>query len=103
MEETLEVEARPELLIEIDLYDTGYDVSYLRLVGESYAPFTVSGRVTRAEMVAKHISVIRELAPKRVAVVTGKHSTGHLKELELTPGVVRSIVEKKLTAAELTL
>lgn len=98
-----EVETRPTLVIEIDLYDTGYDVSYLHLVGGEYSLFTVSGRVTREEMVAKHASVIRELAPKRVAVVTGKHSTGHLKELELAPGVVRGIVEKKLTAAELTL
>ncbi len=98
------VELVADLVIEIDRYECsdGYTVRYVYDVpGFVYLPLPMT--MTRAEMVLMHVTKIQQIRPKTVVIRTGKHSTGQVVDVAIHPGVVKSIIEGKLTAAELTL
>lgn len=92
-----------DLIIEIDLLPEGYLVTYNHWVDGRQIPYNYFDRLTREQMVLKHIQVIRDVKPKTALIRTGGNSAEHTKDIYLHPGVVKSIVEGKLTAAELTL
>lgn len=100
---TEQVELKADLIIEIDLHPEGYMATYNHWVDGRFIPYNYFDRLTREQMVEKHVQVIRDVKPKTVVIRTGKHSSGHTQDIPLHPGVVKSIVEGKLTAAELTL
>ena len=92
-----------DLIIEIDLLPEGYIATYNHWVDGRFVPYNYFDRLTREQMVLKHIQVIRDVKPKTVLVRAGKHEDEHTKDIYLHPGVVKSIIEGKLTASELTL
>lgn len=94
---------KADLIIEIDLHPEGYMATYNYWVDGRFIPYNYFDHLTREQMVAKHVQVIRDVKPKTVVIRTGKNSTGHPRDIAIHPGVVKSIVEGKLTAAELTL
>lgn len=93
---------KADLIIEIDLHPEGYMATYNYFDGRQI-PYNYFDHLTREQMVVKHVQVIRDVKPKTVIIRTGAHSSGHPKDIAIHPGVVKSIVEGKLTAAELTL
>lgn len=103
-EETLE-SLDADLIINIDLYDDGYSVAYnYKVDGKgTHVPYNCWFQFTREQMVQKHVQVIRDVKPRTAVIRTGAHSTGHIKDIALHPGVIKSIIEGKLDAADLTL
>jgi hypothetical protein len=91
-----------ELVIEVDLYEGGYTVTYVRHK-EPPDPAHVFYGLKRPEMVAKHVKMLRELKPASVVIVTGAYSTGEEQYALLHPGVIKQIVEGKLGVDELLL
>lgn len=97
-------ELSAELIIEIDLFGDGYDCFYERQVEPNTFEMVGSAEgLTRAEMVERHVEEIRRWKPKTVVIRTGKHSTGHIKDIPLHPGVIKSIIDGTLDATKLTL
>lgn len=86
-----------DLVITIQRLERGYAVAYFP-VGVA-GPFPVHFPLTRAEMVLKHIEMIQHHKPKTVVIDTGEEAS----DVAIHPGVVKLIIEGKLTAAELTL
>lgn len=101
-EEEKELDA--EFIIEIDLLDKGYLVHYHRKIGENIFQDVGSLEcVERSEMIERHVREIQLWKPKSVVVRTGRHSTGHVRDIPLLPNVVKLIINGSLTAADLTL
>ncbi len=99
--ELVDVPRADRLILEITLEEAGYTVSYeTERVTEFYVYRHQCGyytAMTRAEMVKRHVEVIREQGPQTVVIRSGE------VEVPLLPKVVKGIIEGKLTAAELTL
>lgn len=94
-----------DLIIEIDMIsEDDYFVVYLaRDANGTYFIETQLGNATRAFMLEYHVLQLRTRKPKSVVVRTGKNSSGHVRDIPLHPGVIKSIIEGKLGAAELML
>lgn len=95
-------EEEADLIIEIDLFPSGYDVVYHVRKDGVYEAYNIFTRLMREEMVKKHVQVIRDTRPRTAAVRTGRNSTGHVKDIALHPGVIKSIIEGKLGVENLT-
>lgn len=98
-EPTKELEA--DLIIEIERIPDGYIATYNYRDGERYVPYNYFTFALREEMVKKHAQVIRDVKPKTVVVRTGR--PGATRDVAIHPGVVKMILEGKLTADELML
>jgi hypothetical protein len=96
-------EVTQDLIIEVDLYDDGYTVSYKHKSVKEYIPYNTFQSLDRRGMVEKHVHVIRALAPRTAVVITGKYSTGYEKHVLLHPGVLMQIIDMKLGVDELLL
>lgn len=95
-----------DLVIEIDLFDDGYVVGYLvRGEGDAYRDLDIYAMrgIERAKMVEQHVNVMRAVKPKSVAIRTGRHSTGHIKDIPLHPLVINNVLDGKFNAEDLTL
>lgn len=89
--------AELDLIIEVDLGDKGYSANYRVKNGDAYATHTFIINMTREQMVRRHVSVIQDIKPKSVVIRTNG------TDIELHPGVVKMIVEGRLSDIELTL
>lgn len=95
-----------DMIIEIDLISdehgspprpSGYLIRYV-VAGN----VVEEGRgVGRPEMITLHVKQIREHKPASVVIRTGAHSTGHIKDIALESGVIKSIIEGKLDVQHL--
>ncbi len=97
-------ELSAELIIEIDLFEEGYGCFYERQIEEHKFEMVGSAEgLTREQMVERHVQEIQRWKPKTVVIRTGVHSTGHIKDIPLHPGVIKSIIDGTLDATKLTL
>ena len=85
--------SEPDLQIKIQLGESGYDVVYSTPKGVHYEAHGCN----RAQMVQLHVSVLQDVRPQTVVVVSPDGSTA------LHPGAVKAIIEGKLGPQELTL
>lgn len=93
-----------DLIMEIDLFDTGYQAAYhMKSDGKAHSLLFQRDGLTREAMIAAHIEAITLAKPKTALVRTGSHSSGHVRDILLHPGVVKSIIEGKLGAEDLIL
>lgn len=97
------VELDADLIIEVDRFEDRFVCSYAGAVGDGWSILGPLETSSRKEMVGWHVQQIRERKPKSVVIRTGKHSTGHVQDIPLHPGVINSIIEGKLDAEKLTL
>lgn len=95
-------ELTADLIMEIDLVEDGYQASYhsKREEGGHELVFRRTG-LDRVALVNAHVEAIQQVKPKTALVRTGRHSSGHQRDILLNPGVVKMIIEGKLTAAQL--
>lgn len=94
-----------DLIIGIDLFDDGYTVTYCPRMPDGNGHFELHRipKLDREAMVSNHVKAIQTLKPKTAVVRSGAHSTGHVRDIPLHPGVIKSIIEGKLDAAALML
>jgi len=95
-----------DLVMEIDLLDGGYQAIYLMRSakeGEGRTLIFQRNGLTREALIDAHVEAIKQAKPKTALVRSGRHSSGHVKDILLHPGVVKSIVEGKLGAGQLLL
>lgn len=94
-----------DLIIGIDLYDDGYTVVYCPRMPDGRGHYELHRipKLDRETMVSNHVKTIQALKPKTVVIRSGEHSTGHVRDIPLHPGVIKSIIEGKLGAEKLML
>jgi hypothetical protein len=100
-------ELTQDLVIEVDLFDEGYMATY-RYVPQGaktreYVAYNCFSALDRRDLITKHVQVIRDTKPRTAVIVTGKYSTGHVRHVELHPGVIKQIIDGKLGVDELLL
>lgn len=88
----------PDLRIEINRSEDGYEVQYFSRVDEDEVFMYERRGLTREQMVQEHVNIICIYQPKVVGV-----STADSKLVLLPAGVVAAVCAGKLKAAELTL
>ncbi len=95
-------ELTADLIMEIDLVEGGYQAIYhARQDDGSYSVVFQRNGLDRVELVQAHVQAIQQVKPKTAMVRTGRHSSGHHRDILLNPGVVKMILEGKLTAEQL--
>lgn len=92
-----------DLIVEIDLVDGGYQAVYLMKKEDKHELVFRREGLTREALIDAHVEAIKQAKPKTALVRSGRHSSGHVKDILLHPGVVKSIVEGKLGAGQLLL
>jgi len=100
-------EPTQDLVIEIDLFSDGYTASYRykheRARLDDYVPYNTFDGLDRRALIEKHVQVIRDTKPRTAIIITGKYSTGHVRHVELHPGVIKQILDGKLGVDDLLL
>lgn len=91
-----------DLVMEIDIVEGGFQATYSSKQEDGTYKLVFQRMCqTREQLIDAHIEAIKQAKPASALVRTGRHSSGHQRDIMLNPGVVKMILEDKLQAAHL--